>query len=623
MSPADAARDRVPPWLRLAAREYVRAFGPPGPGNPGGRDFLWLTALLGLVVMLAVTLIGVRGGLMDRFADSLLGKLESTGVPLWVMTNPERPGGFDAAARALFDDAAAGLGDLSLFPYHEIEPGDPLLRLPGAEGRGDGAAAPPLQGWAVSVDDPLWRWALDRAGAGAGAGAGVRDRAGDGAAPLPLIAVVNRAALGGLDLAAYRARLAAARPRAEVLDRALAALDRAEDGLGTPDHVAFDLRGPGGPALYPMRAVFVASLPALNRVAFLVARETYDALGRAGAYPALRYFPEGEGRAVARVRGLGFLDVIDRPPGAFAPAPDGRDAVDRLGDCLGTVPVRDGVDIQFSFAGPMPARPVRDCLARHGLADDPDLVLERVSGDALARGPDGGLVAPCGRLPPRELAPADRDACHAQGPRHPVAVPPAPAPVTANVYVPDRDRVLAARDRLQALRLDGKRVVYLNPLYQDALQRFAFLTRTLAWLQLPVLGLGTALVIVLLVIQISVVTGHRRRHYALLLTHGLRAREVGWLLQAETAMATLCGGAAGLAVAEAVKRALNRLFLSGDAGALARTELGLPAVTLVPPIGVGPALAVIVGVGALAAAVLALQAHRLPLGSKTTPTDLL
>lgn len=86
--------------FRLAVVEFFRSVLP---GKaPGGRDFLWLTLLLAGLQLLAMLILTAREGVLDRSVDVLLGSQPDLGVPVWILP------------RALGRSQPAGLIDIDL-----------------------------------------------------------------------------------------------------------------------------------------------------------------------------------------------------------------------------------------------------------------------------------------------------------------------------------------------------------------------------------------------------------------------------------------------------------------------------------------------------------------------------
>lgn len=134
-------------WLRLAWIEWQRSLT----GRPN-RDFLWLTVLLTLTLSLAILGWGSQRGLLDKFVDVSIGRLEGAGIPIWVAANTSA-----GITRDTLESKT-----LKLHPYVEVEPKD--IALPGAltdaqqktpiwNNNGDSKII--FEGWAVHSSDPL------------------------------------------------------------------------------------------------------------------------------------------------------------------------------------------------------------------------------------------------------------------------------------------------------------------------------------------------------------------------------------------------------------------------------------------------------------------------------------
>lgn len=112
-----------------------------------------------------IAIVGQQGGLLDRFADALLGKIGGYGVPVWLAAGTEQLRGINTQVLKSVSDlgkpdpktGAAKVPGLRVFPYREVEPDDSFARWP-AKGIWKAARTdPPFSGWAVYPEDPLWR----------------------------------------------------------------------------------------------------------------------------------------------------------------------------------------------------------------------------------------------------------------------------------------------------------------------------------------------------------------------------------------------------------------------------------------------------------------------------------
>ncbi len=76
-------------WIRLAYKEFSLPFYYWKKGGcPGGRDFVWLTILITMILTFTLLSWGSYKSLLNRFVDILIGKVEGHGVPVLVIANP-------------------------------------------------------------------------------------------------------------------------------------------------------------------------------------------------------------------------------------------------------------------------------------------------------------------------------------------------------------------------------------------------------------------------------------------------------------------------------------------------------------------------------------------------------
>src|SRR5580700_5756177 len=83
----------------LACKEWVRAWSIEA---AGGRDFLYLSLMFGLIIALGVLGMSFGQGVLSTFADSFLGRVNTAGFPILAETNPIRPTQIDRDIIGLF-----------------------------------------------------------------------------------------------------------------------------------------------------------------------------------------------------------------------------------------------------------------------------------------------------------------------------------------------------------------------------------------------------------------------------------------------------------------------------------------------------------------------------------------
>ena len=153
-------------WLTLAFKEFTLPFRPrflvfwKRENCPGGRDFMWLSLFMSLILTLLLLLFASYEGLLNRFVDVLLGHVPGHGIPVAVTANILQGDGIDSAVMAEVDRYEW----MRIFPYRVIEGGyDPYVSLADDslwKNRAPDDArvkiGPDFDGWAVYPDDPLW-----------------------------------------------------------------------------------------------------------------------------------------------------------------------------------------------------------------------------------------------------------------------------------------------------------------------------------------------------------------------------------------------------------------------------------------------------------------------------------
>jgi len=268
------------PTLRLAWIEFSLPFRLLRSGVPGGRDFLWLTLLLMLVLTLGLLLQATRIGLLERFVDVLLGSVENHGVPIWVIPNPVSKGSIKFISNEVITDIENE--GFKIYPYREVDAGLDSIELPGTSiWRTRSDLDPEFSGWAVYMDDPLWPGPPGEVGS------------------LPLKIVMNRSMFrkyfnyqeynnfGGRNLPASL----------------FSKITEEKFNSETPtDNIWLNIRSGDFTGLQIFEVIWVERIPTIQNIAFLFPLPTYHALHEAANYPELRYFPEYQGRAGPRLK---------------------------------------------------------------------------------------------------------------------------------------------------------------------------------------------------------------------------------------------------------------------------------------------------------------------------------
>ena len=618
--------------LLLRARTEVgRSFGPIGGRFPGGRDFVWLTVSMALMVALVALLLAIERDVVESFVDSLIGKVPGTGTPIQVTVAPAAFAlGHADRAFTVFDAvptradgaggrfAAPGLSGLPFHPVAEVE--TDVIALPGhdtALSRGDLNDRGVFTGLATATDSPLWR------------------SLGVPAGPDEVITVVvNRAWFRhwfsqDRHLAALRALL----PEA-VAARAARASTAVADGV---ERLHFSVPGASGRTTVALPIRWVPSLPGGNGRAFVMTAELHRVLVQSARSRAVLADLPIDDRATdrPRSRALRLFDV-DRAgttPDALA---------ERIVGCLRAGERSGGgvFNLFLDFADPRPRAWIDACLAAMNLP--PTVRVDHVDAPpastmVLGRG-DVGLD--CGRA--RDLVgldDADRHSC--DGRQGTVRLALLKGATVGVLYVADRrdlSRTHRALVGAQYLRDDRSLpVFFVSSTYRDAINRLDYLVAVFDFLRLPAAAAGAGLVAIALWVQISALLANRRPQYGLLMVHGSRWSAIHLHVAVQMAICFAGAVVVALVAIDALALLVQHLFVDGAAAAMARDELGIAAPSILRPLsaaaiaGDGAAVAAILRshleaigfVGLLTALITVATTLRLPCRASTTPIELL
>lgn len=592
--------------LKLALREYFYSFSFKRKVAPGARDFLALTLLLGLLVAFGAVLYGARDGLMNNFSDSLLGKIEGYGVPLWVTSHPENfvNKGISRRVDELFIESKKRsstnggmvLENLTLHPYIYIESGDPLVRLPGEFIWGEMYPGDKqiFDGWAVAAEDPLRKW--------------VGNFSSD--VSLPLTIAINKSLFAPrFSMKNYRDALSPFLPKEK--------LPKEADEPGSLKSLWLHLWVQDRFELVEFEVRWVDSFPALQKLVYLFPLETYQALTMTRR-TALKYAPEGLGSSVPRANALTFYDINLLHEGEILNS-EGISKFDLLAQCLEVdKPANDGFDVQFAdFEIPVALNRIEDCQSVAGLSKELDMQVTRGPSDQISYDLNHFINIPC-KITGDCLKDDNGQILWAAS----TSIDMYEFFSGANVYVADRKQLAQAKDILLDLRIKGNQVFYLNPVYQDAILRFSYLTKTLDWIQIPLLLVYFSFVLALLWVQLTIVIHHRINNYGVMLTKGIRWYQVKSLLYIQIFVSVICGGVVVGGFVELVgKGYFNHAFSGSAVAEIGRASLGIQSFSLVPQHF--REFLLILGVTlALALLVLEILMWRVPLKRSTSPMDL-
>ena len=559
-------------------REFWQCFRFFGRKTPGGRDFVWMTLASVLLIGVGLGLVVVYEGLLNRFADSLIGNIEGHGSPIWVTNDFSSPGALnrdlyqrfanaDGVAQQVGQQGRRQADDLlkqaTFHPYLEMGSYNKLVALPNPAiwtERHNGREND-FRGWAVTRDDPLWQWSKGQGGRPAELN---RDRPG-----APLDIVLNATMFKNhFNLDAYLARMT------DVLPIPLHA--KLPNAGSSPRDIETLWLQVGAVAenreLHEFQIHWVDSLPALQEMAFLLPMSTVNVLEVREHKPEFIYFPEAEGGIAERVRELVLFEA-DRHPEPLR-------KLQEAAACLKVAQPDVGIDAIVTIVPPMPIDRLSACLNVDDYpADDFEKVSVRSDPVQVAA---LDVWVPCVRLNERDWLSEDRAACAENESENLARIKGGNNFFGANIYVSDRADILDTKDHLVALGDGETQLFYLGPLYQDAVQRFSFLNNTLYWLQFPLLFGWVSFALYLFYISIKSVTDHRKVHYGILMANGVGRWGLKSILAFQCLLSLSIGAILAFLLVDGSVSVLNAFFLDSEAAEIGRYSMGLGQLSLLP-----------------------------------------
>lgn len=599
----------------LAWKEFARAFTRRA---PGGRDFVWVAALLCLLQGLALIIYSAREGVLERSVDAFLGYQPGYGIPVWTRPNAVGFGGVTLISEGLVarieGDGYEAEPFRRLFGPEVIAMPSPLV-WPSRSGMGEEDT---FVGLVADFDGPLYpAITLPQPASRYGALA-------EGLWTLVLDADQFRR---HFDLAAYRTALAGRIPQASFDEIPVDAGQLVQMPM-----IWLNARTPRGPRLTPFRVVWGRYLGVgSDDYAYMVDRRLHVAMTAQQENPSL---------CIDATSGPAFPAAINRVQSAqtLMLTPDRRAALEAaFGAALGPVAAQfggsventllrlewtaDGASNRSNCPPAVPATTLALYLDGSGLSpawDAEATAPEQVEAWSVppVRGfaaTGAGFSAPCELLSPDVLSkPETRreetaDGCIA----HVSATPEGRGYGDMLLFANARTGIDVLQRYINctgaapgdgpdalcrsAVTPQGERVVQsrlmLSEVYQDSLHRLAFLTRLFDTVSGPIGAALVLLLIAILQVQIGTVIGHRRHDYALMLANGFSPRQVTLMVAAQFALGVVVSMAAAVGLFLALKYALlaASAVLSRD---FERIMLGRPVDVL--PISI-PGVAVIAG----------------------------
>ena len=551
-----------------------------GSSAPGGRDFLWLTLaatlLLGVGLMLAV----IYQGLIDKFADSLLGHIEGHGVPVWVQgtvsdvfntrlyqcfKNQDYVQNKDKSTCKNQDQVQNGdeptisasaaslklLSEVNFFPYRTVD-GEigSRFRLPNIaktwDSDGDKRR---FTGWAITSQDPLWAWALAQNGLDIKSEKTDQDHQ-----KAPLQIILNASAFNGFDYSAYLDYLKnkIPRPMFEDLPQSLE-----KDNPKVLQNLW--LKVGHKEELTPFKVIWVDSFPTLKNIAFLLPISTFHVVDAIRHDENLKYYMESvNGKEVDRIEKIRLYNK------------DENTELEKLLNIINCLPENkiekepDEYDLIINFKPPIPKAWISACAGEEFLSEYSNLNRLIEITPSLSNQIRIFQYSIENKI---ENKTYNYEKARFNG---------------ANIYVRERDRLIKTREALTELIYKDNRILVLGSLYENSLRRFGFLTNILKSIKIPIIIGWILFVIFLIYFSLKSVVDHRHNHYGILMANGVKRYWLGWVLFFQICMALLLGFFIACIIIEITVFAINCLFLKTDAASIGRYSLGLGQIQLLP-----------------------------------------
>lgn len=614
----------------------------------GARDFLWLSLLVALVIVVAFIAVLANGTLVDRFSATLLGRIEGAGIPIRVMSHVDQ--GFDAIDRSFLTCFSEGvtngsnrawlrrptcpepLKGLAIYPYHPVEDGQGVIGLPGKDSwkPGGQSGAIRFDGWALWEKDPIWRSALAQANRAAPAS---DDRTG-----LPLTLILSRTQFAEhFNYDAYRLAIGNRLPSKYVQSIPVS--------IAKPDdlkHLWIEVNLGNMRELVRFDTVWVDSIAASQSLVFLMPAPTLAAIVQTGRNPDLRYFPESMGKPIDRAGEQRNRDnkntvgtIVLRYSGK---GKAGAQALEQelrpILDCFQASATVRGIDLEVKAKSPVPMAWIADCGLEQtapASASSNDRSWEwkpnLLSGDPIAVDPDGYLVVPCRRLLSTEMQqPQNRDCLSAKSNGTAVGrIDLYTGFTAANVYALDGSSLHETKARLtSAVTVENRRMMRIEPSYDAALARFDYIDLQLHFVGTPVLIVGALIVLFAMVNSLFLVVHNRRVNYGVMLAHGMSHWRISAMLHCQLLMSTVAATVIAAVLFVLVVVGVEHLYGVSGVMAYGRAHLGVveQGFIMFTPADTVLAAGAFAAIAVAAQLILSVVLYFMPLRPGTLPVQL-
>lgn len=534
-------------WQRLAWIEWQRSTLK---GIPN-RDFLWLTMLLSLTLILALLLWGGRAGLLNKFVDISIGYIEGAGIPIWLATNDFR--GID---RHLLQNQALSQQHIKLYPYREVECHE--ISLP-AQGCNDDdnqiwdkkETEVDFAGWAVSLEDPLWKMGQSSLLTATAAVSQANQTT------LPLEIILNKSLFSQyFNCTAYKNALQTKQLPFTIPEDQSNHLSCLTNGI-----LWLEVKVGRYKELVPFQIHWQPHIPTMQSLAFLFPLTTLNTLKLVvnDKLPKLKYYPEAQIEPVTRVKGV----KIKPSQEALS-----TESISQLLACLQN-PKQKGD--WLTLKKPLPKTWVAACAKQSGLSLTPEnenspylKITEALNSHYFQYHPDDSLTiscpnnlpcSPCEQVPSLPQKLGGNVHCDEKTAKINDMIMATGSYQRAFAYVENRTVLATQIEKIKDFRLPSQqsKAFYIHPTYDDALVRFRFIDaimKILEWLYSPFFLIFLT---ILLFIQVSIVIIHRRHDYGILLSKGLSWEQMRNLVLIQIALSFAVAMSFAILIDEAIQ----------------------------------------------------------------------
>ncbi|MDM8557514.1 ABC transporter permease [Candidatus Parabeggiatoa sp. HSG14] len=508
-------------WQRLGWTEWYRSTFK---GNPN-RDFLWLTMLLFLTLILALLLWGGREGLLNKFVDVSVGYVEDAGIPIWLATNNS-----DGIDRSLLQATFSQI-NLKLYPYREVECHEVGLPNQGCDTNKIWDEATVLfDGWAVSFDDPLWKMGIEKP---------LDSTTANDLTDLPLDIVLNRSLFQQYFNCAVYVNELQAKSLPFMIPNAVTELD--ELYCLSNNTLWLDIKVGRKTELLPFHIHWQSHIPTMQDLAFLFPLSTLNTLKLVKRYPnlGLIYYPEAQGNETTRIKNL----KIRSAEGGLS-----EETMTKLLACLQN-PTRKRYKVNMEKQ-PLPKDWVTACAKQSEIPlktknQQPSPPFIKITEELASHyfqydassylvtcKEDNSQCQPCSAFPLLQKKLGNRVDCSDNTKTKIDIIATTGSYQKAFAYVKNRTVLATQVEKIKSFQLPQQesKAFYIHPTYDDALVRFRFIDAImiiLNWLYSPFFLI---FLIILLLVQVGIVITHRKHNYGILLTKGLSGQQVRWMV---------------------------------------------------------------------------------------------